>query len=90
MGSIEREAVRAGGSLVEELLGIVFTTPKELRHAAEQVLGHEFVPTALLSEDARTADLVLRPAGKPEIHVHAEREHHWSPFEITRVDDVER
>lgn len=90
MSSMEREATRADGALAEELLGIVFTTPKDLRHAAEQVLGQEFVPTEVVSEDERTADLVLRPAGLPEIHVHAERERHWSPYEITRVDDVER
>jgi hypothetical protein len=33
---------------------------------------------------------VLRPAGMPEIHVHGERERHWYPYEITRVEDVER
>lgn len=90
MSSIEREVTRADGALAEELLGVVFTTPKDLRHAAEQVLGQEFVPTEVVSEDERTADLVLRPAGLPEIHVHAERERHWYPYEITRVEDVER
>ncbi len=29
----------------EALLGMVFSTPKDLRHSAEQVLGQEFVPT---------------------------------------------
>lgn len=90
MSSLEREAMRTDGALAEELLGIVFTTPKDLRHSAEQVLRRDFVPIELVSEDERTADLVLRPAGMPEIHVHAERERHWSPFEITRVEDVQR
>lgn len=90
MSSIEQEAVRTDGAQAEELLGTVFTTPKDLRHAAEQVLGQEFIPTEVVSEDETTADLVLRPAGMPEIHVHAERERHWYPYEITRVEDVER
>ncbi|HEX2211651.1 MAG TPA: hypothetical protein VHG93_28445 [Longimicrobium sp.] len=90
MSSIERGATRADGALAEELLGIVFTTAKDLRHAAEQALGQEFVPTEVVSEDERTADLVLRPAGMPEIHVHAARERHWYPYEIVRVEDVER
>ena len=72
----------------EELLGMVFTTPKNLRHIAEQALGQQFVPTELVHEDERSADLVLRPTGMGEILVHGERERHWYPFEITRVDTV--
>lgn len=90
MSSLDQEAARTESAPAEELLGIVFTTAKDLRHSAEQVLGQEFVPTEVVSEDERTADLVLRPEGMPEIHVHAERERHWYPYEITRVDDVER
>ncbi|HEX6367679.1 MAG TPA: hypothetical protein VF006_02025 [Longimicrobium sp.] len=90
MSSIEQKAARTDGAPTDELLGIVFTTPKDLRHSAEQVLGQEFVPTEVVCEDETTADLVLRPTGMHEIHVHAEREHHWSPYEITRVEDVER
>lgn len=74
----------------EELLGLVFSTPKDLRHSAEQVLGQEFVPTEVVNEDETSADLRLRPAGMSEIHVHAERERHWYPFEVTHVDAVER
>jgi hypothetical protein len=77
-------------SAAEALLGMVFSTPKDLRHSAEQVLGQEFVPTEVLSEDETSADLRLRPAGMGEIHVHAEREREWHPFEITHVDAVER
>lgn len=90
MSSTDQHATRTEGAPAEELLGIVFTTPKDLRHSAEQVLGQEFVPTEVVSEDETTADLVLRPVGMPEIHVHAERERHWYPYAITRVEDVER
>jgi hypothetical protein len=76
--------------LAEALLGMVFSTPKDLRHSAEQVLGQEFVPTEVLSEDETSAELRLRPPGMGEIHVHAERERHWYPFQITHVDAVER
>jgi hypothetical protein len=72
----------------EELLGAMFTTPKELRHLAEQSLGQLFVPTEVIHEDEQVADLVLRPAGMGTIHVHAERERSWYPFHITRVDVI--
>lgn len=72
----------------EELLGAMFTTPKELRHLAEQSLGQLFVPTELVHEDEHVADLVLRPEGMGAIHVHAERERDRYPFRITRVDTV--
>ena len=72
----------------EALIGTMFTTAKELRHLAEQALGQLFVPTEVLTADERTADLVLRPSGMGEILVHAERERHWYPFQITRVDTV--
>jgi hypothetical protein len=72
----------------EELLGAMFTTPKELRHLAEQNLGQLFVPTEVIHEDEQVADLVLRPTGMGSIYVHAERERSWYPFHITRVDVV--
>jgi hypothetical protein len=72
----------------EELLGALFTTPKELRHLAEQSLGQEFVQTELVHEDETVAELILRPAGMGAIHVHAERERGWYPFHVTRVDVV--
>jgi hypothetical protein len=92
MSSVEAEAGTESEDLgpAEELLGMVFSTPKDLRHSAEQVLGQEFIPTEVLCEDETSADLRLRPAGMGEIHVHAERERHWYPFEITHVDAVER
>lgn len=90
--STEAEAQTTSDHLgpAEELLGMVFSTPKDLRHSAEQVLGQEFVPTEVVSEDETSADLRLRPSGMGEIHVHAERERHWYPFQITHVDTVER
>lgn len=72
----------------EELLGAMFTTPKELRHLAEQSLGQLFVPTEVIHESEIAADLVLRPAGMGAIHVHAERERDRYPFHVTRVDVV--
>ena len=70
----------------EGLLGAIFTTPKELRHLAEQSLGELFVPTETMHEDGRSAELVLRPAGRGAIHVHAERERERSPYHVTRVE----
>ena len=92
MSSTDAEIGTAGSDLgaAEELLGLVFSTPKDLRHSAEQVLGQEFVPTEVVSEGENSADLRLRPAGMGEIIVHAERERHWYPYEVTRVDGVER
>ncbi len=92
MRSVQAEAENVGHELgpAEQLLGMVFFTPKDLRHSAEQVLGQEFVPTEVVSEDETSADLRLRPAGMGEIHVHAERERRWYPFQITHVDAVER
>lgn len=74
----------------EQLLDVMFATPKDLRHKAEEVLGHLFVPTEVVSENAHDTDLVLRPAGLGEIHVHASRERHWYPYRITRVEHVDR
>ena len=72
----------------EALLGVMFTTPKELRHQAEQLLDRLFVPTEVRSTAETTADVVLRPEGLGEIHVHAHRERHWQPFQVTHVDTV--
>lgn len=74
----------------EGLMGALFTTAKDLRHLAEQALGQLFVPVEVLSSGADHADVVLRPAGLGEIIVHAERERHWYPFQITRIEHVDR
>jgi hypothetical protein len=90
MRSWEAEMEPADTALrtAEGLVGAMFTTPKELRHLAEQSLGQLFVPIEVVSSDDRTADIVLRPDGMGEIHVHAERERHWYPYQVTRVDAV--
>lgn len=70
----------------EGLLGATFTTPKDLRHLAEQCLGQLFVPTEVVHAGDRAATLLLRPEGMGEILVQAERERRWSPYVITRVE----
>jgi hypothetical protein len=74
----------------EELLDVLFTTPKELRHQAERILGELFVPTEVVHAAADSAHLVLRSGSEGEIHILAKRERHWHPFRITRVDHVTR
>jgi hypothetical protein len=73
----------------EALIGLLFTTPKELRHLAEQSLGQLFVRTELLSEDEHSAHFILRPPGMGEIRVRAERERAHMPFQITHVDTID-
>ncbi len=84
------QGITTDGRVAEGLVGSMFTTAKDLRHLAEQSLGQLFVPTEVRSEDEHSADLVLRPAGMGEILVHAERERHWYPYVITRVESLER
>lgn len=87
------EAVRAPApelGRVEDLVDVLFANSKELRHQAEQILGRLFVPTEVVHEDELSAQMILRPDGMPEVHVHAARERHWYPYRITRVDSVAR
>src|SRR5215213_8992017 len=90
MSTWEADLERSTAELksAEALIGTMFTTAKELRQLAEQTLGQLFVPTELLTSDEHSADLVLRPSGLGEVLVHAERERHWYPFQVTRVDTV--
>lgn len=69
-----------------ELVGALFTTPKNLRHLAEAEFGQLFVPTELLMEGARQAMLALTVEGVGRLVVHAERPHKRHPFVVTRVD----
>lgn len=70
-----------------ELVGAMFTTPKHLRHLAEQEFGQLFVPTEVLMEGARSAMLALEVEGIGRVLVHAERTGKRStPFVVTRVD----
>ena len=72
--------------LMKELVGAVFTSPKELRHLAERELGELFVPVEVLAESAHTAVFSLHPGSLAPLLVHAERERHWYPFRVTRVE----
>jgi hypothetical protein len=68
-----------------ELLGAVFTSAKDLRHLAEQHFAEEFIPTRVLAESSHFGVFALdAPDGR--VTVHAERERHWHPFRITRVE----
>jgi hypothetical protein len=85
-----RAAAGAAMEPGEVLLGLVFATVKELRHQAELLLGRLFVPTEVVEEGERFTDVVLRPDGMDEIHVHAERQRQRYPFHVTRVEHVTR
>lgn len=76
----------AEAALLKELVGAVFTTPKELRHLAERELGELFVPVEVLAESAHTAVYTLHPGSLAPLLVHAERARHWFPFRVTRVE----
>lgn len=81
-------ATEAEAALLKELVGAVFTTPKELRHLAERELGELFVPVEVLAESAHTAVYTLHPGSLAPLLVHAERARHWFPFRVTRVEPV--
>jgi hypothetical protein len=72
--------------VLTELVGALFTTPKELRHLAERELGELFVPVEVLVESAHTAVYTLHPGSLAPLLVHAERARHWYPFRVTRVE----
>ena len=61
------------GTPLRELVGAMFTTPKELRHLAERELGELFVPVEVLAESAHTAVYTLHPGSLAPLLVHAER-----------------
>ncbi|HEV7587601.1 MAG TPA: hypothetical protein VGO40_05675 [Longimicrobium sp.] len=77
-----------GAEALTELVGAMFTTPKELRHLAERELGELFVPVEVLAESAHTAVYTLHPGSLAPLLVHAERARHWFPFRVTRVEAV--
>ena len=82
--SVEADATAA--PVMSELVGAMFTTPKELRHLAERELGELFVPVEVLAESAHTAVYTLHPGSLAPLLVHAERARHWYPFRVTRVE----
>lgn len=69
-----------------ELMGATFTTPKDLRHLAEQEFGELFVPTDVLTQSATSTVIALRTDVHGRIVVHAERERHWYPYRIVHVE----
>lgn len=71
---------------LQELVGSMFSSPKELRHLAERELGELFVPVELLAESEHCAVFTLHPGSLAPLLVHAERARHWFPFHVTRVE----
>jgi hypothetical protein len=67
-------------------MGEVFTTPKDLRHLAEQHFGQLFVPVDVLTKTAHRIAVELRLDGHGRVVVHGERARHWHPFRIARVE----
>jgi hypothetical protein len=74
------------GDLLQELVGATFTSPKDLRHLAEELFGEDFVPTQVLAESAHIAVFALSAGEQGRVVVHAERARHWFPFRVTRVE----
>lgn len=69
-----------------DLMGATFTTPKDLRHLAEQEFGELFVPTEVLTQNALSATIELTLGDHGRFVVRAERERHWYPYRITHVE----
>ncbi|HSU14584.1 hypothetical protein [Longimicrobium sp.] len=83
--AVQRADFAEPGAGLRDLVGAVFTSAKELRHLAEQLFSEEFVPTRALAESAHFGVFAVdTPGGR--VMVHAERERHWHPFRITRVE----
>lgn len=70
----------------QELVGEMFTTPKELRHLAERQFGELFVPVEVLAESALSTIISLTSSALGPLVVHAERARDWYPYRITRVE----
>lgn len=70
----------------QELVGVMFSTAKELRHVAEQHFGELFVPTETVESGRLRTVVALRTERAGTLHVYAERERHWFPFRVVRVD----
>lgn len=69
----------------DEFVGTLFTTPKQLRHLAEEHFGELFVPTELLAESPTAAVLALRLPGA-RLVVRAERAAPRGPFRVTSLE----
>lgn len=73
-----------------DLMGATFTTPKDLRHLAEQEFSELFVPTEVLAQNAVSTTIALNAGGHGRFVVHAERERHWYPYRIIQVEGPQR
>lgn len=71
---------------LHELVGTVFTTPKDLRHLAEQQFRQLFVPADVLTTSASRIAVELRLDGHGRVVVHGERALRWHPFRVARVE----
>ena len=69
-----------------DLVGSMFTTPKDLRHLAEQQFAQLFVPTDVIASGAHRVAIALRLDDFGRVVVHAERARHWYPYRVTRVE----
>ncbi|HET7231249.1 MAG TPA: hypothetical protein VFJ16_14670, partial [Longimicrobium sp.] len=49
------------GPAAQDLVGVMFNTPKELRHVAEQHFGEQFVRTEVLESRPLCTVITLRP-----------------------------
>lgn len=67
-----------------ELPGTQFTTAQDLGHRVE-AFGIPFVPVQEVHTAPRTGHFVLRIEGLGEVHVHAQREQAWDPFQVATV-----
>lgn len=74
----------------QELVGAMFSTPKELRHLAERQFGELFVPVEVLAESSHSAVIALSPDSHGPVVVYAERARHWYPYRVTRVEAAPR
>jgi len=70
----------------QALMGQLFSTAKELRHITEQTFGELFVPTDTLEHDRLRTVIALKTRVAGTLVVTAERERHWYPFRVVRVD----
>ena len=72
----------------QELVGAMFSTPKELRHLAEQQFGELFVPTEVLADSPHSAVIARSPDSRGPRVGHAARARPGSPYRVTRVPRV--
>lgn len=85
MGEQMSQRDRLYERLVHEIGDAHFTTPKQLRHAAEAA-GFTFIPTEVLLWGDTTTEVRLNPPGIGPVQVRAERKQPWHPFHVVSVE----